>query len=206
MPGMWWWASAVVVVLVVFAGYLGWLAGRVARLHRRAEAAVAGLDAALLRRAAGAAVLADELAATAPGATTVAPAAGATASAAGVTGPVASAADLYTRARAALDASPAEREAAENDLTVALRQVADGLGQRLASAQAWPNVVAASRRLGLARQVHTDVVRDALTVRRRVTVRLFRLTRRHSEPAYFDVDDPDLGEHLAVGQAPSVDS
>jgi hypothetical protein len=52
-------------------------------------------------------------------------------------------------------------------------------------------VVTASRRLGLARQVHTDVVRDTLAVRRRRVVRAFGLARRHGEPGYFDVD-PDL--------------
>jgi hypothetical protein len=56
--------------------------------------------------------------------------------------------------------------------------------------------VTASRRVGLARQVHTDVVRDALALRRRLPVRLFRLARRHPEPAYFDVDDPGMDEHL----------
>ena len=53
-------------------------------------------------------------------------------------------------------------------------------------------VVAASRRVALARQVHTDLVRDALAVRRRPLVRLLRLTRRHPRPAYFDIDDPTL--------------
>ncbi|GAA4686012.1 hypothetical protein Prum_017490 [Phytohabitans rumicis] len=92
--------------------------------------------------------------------------------------------ELYAAARIALDAVPGEREAAENDLTRQLRTVAlavdaDGL-------------VAASRRLALARQVHTDLVRDALTARRRPVVRLLRMTRRHAAPAYFDIDDPVL--------------
>jgi hypothetical protein len=46
--------------------------------------------------------------------------------------------------------------------------------------------------VALARQVHTDVVRDALAVRRRLPVRVFRLARKHPAPAYFDVDDPSL--------------
>jgi len=53
-------------------------------------------------------------------------------------------------------------------------------------------MVAISRRLALARQVHNDVVRDALAVRRQLAVRLLRLARRHPHPAYFDVDDPTL--------------
>jgi Tfp pilus assembly protein PilX len=161
---MWWWVWGIVAVLLV-ATYLSLLAARVNRLHRRASTATAALDASLVRRAAAAAVLAEELAVAQPS----------------------EAADLYAAARAALDAEPAEREAAENDLTLALRRLPDPDG-----VTAWTNVVTASRRVGLARQVHTDVVRDARAVRRRVPVRALGLSRRHGEPAYFDVDDPTL--------------
>jgi hypothetical protein len=172
--GMWWWVWGIVAVLLV-ATYLSLLAARVNRLHRRAATATAALDASLVRRAAAAAVLAEEIAITRP----------------------APAGDLYAAARAALDAEPAEREAAENDLTLALRRTPspDGLAQPADSGDsqvAWSNVVTASRRVGLARQVHTDVVRDARAVRRRVPVRVLQLARRHGEPAYFDVDDPTL--------------
>jgi hypothetical protein len=165
---MWWWVWGIVAVLLV-ATYLCLLAARVNRLHRRAATATAALDASLLRRAAAAAVLADELTATAPE----------------------PAADLYAAARAALDAEPAEREAAENDLTLALRGTTgpDGVPDGVPG---WDGVVTASRRVGLARQVHTDVVRDALAVRRRVPVRVLQLARRHPAPGYFDVDDPVL--------------
>lgn len=189
---MWWWVWGIVAVLLV-ATYLVLLAARVNRLHRRAAAATAALDASLVRRAAAAAVLADELALSQPQL----------------------AADLYAAARAALDAEPAEREAAENDLTLALRRMPspDGSAGSRGSAgsagsdaaagggevePAWSNVVTASRRVGLARQVHTDVVRDALAVRRRVPVRALGLARRHGEPAYFDVDDPMLAPPPAL--------
>jgi hypothetical protein len=62
-------------------------------------------------------------------------------------------------------------------------------------------VVAASRRVAVARQVHTDLVRDALAVRRRVVVRLLRLTRRHPRPAYFDIGDPTLQPASGAGAA-----
>jgi hypothetical protein len=95
--------------------------------------------------------------------------------------------DLYAAARAALDAAADEREAAENDLTRVLRT------QPLDPADpASDAVVAASRRVAVARQVHTDLVRDALGLRRRVRVRLFRLARRHPRPSYFDIGDPTL--------------
>lgn len=98
-----------------------------------------------------------------------------------------SALELYAAARIALDAEPDQREAAENDLTRQLR--ATPLAGQSQAAEA---VIAASRRLALARQVHTDLVRDALAARRRPIVRLFRMARRHPRPSYFDVDDPTL--------------
>lgn len=169
MPDMWRWVLGVVAALLVVA-YLSWLTARLDRLHRRARDAAAALDAALVRRAAAAAVLAEELSPTA--------------------GRVAE--DLYAAARAALDAGTADREQAENDLTLALRRLSEQVN---GPPPGWEAVVTASRRVGLARQVHTDLVRDALALRRRVLVRLLRLARRHPEPAYFDVDDPGLEAH-----------
>ncbi|WP_434743645.1 hypothetical protein [Micromonospora sp. SH-82] len=95
--------------------------------------------------------------------------------------------ELYAAARIALDAGPQEREAAENDLTRQLRSVRlDPTDPECAA------VVAASRRLALARQVHTDLVRDARSARGRPLVRLLRMGRGHEWPRYFDVDDPTL--------------
>ena len=158
MPGMWWVVGAALAVALV-STYLIWTAARVERLHTRVSSAARSLDAHLLRRAAAAAVLAEERY--------------------GV--------ELYAAARIALDAEPREREAAENDLTRQLRSV------RLDPADpACVAVIAASRRLGLARQVHTDLVRDALSARRRPLVRLLRMGRKHEWPRYFDIDDPTL--------------
>jgi hypothetical protein len=42
----------------------------------------------------------------------------------------------------------------------------------------------------LARQVHTDLVRDALAVRDRRLVRMLGLSRRHPAPRFFDIDSP----------------
>ena len=91
-------------------------------------------------------------------------------------------------AKAVLTGHPDDRAAAENELTRALR---------LAAAKFEPTVLGAvveeSRRLALARQVHSDLVRDAKAVRRRPVVRMLRLSRRHPEPAFFDIEDPTLG-------------
>lgn len=158
------------MILLLVAGYVSWLAGRLGRLHRRAEAATAALDAKLVRRAAAAAVLADQLSDHSPQL----------------------AADLYAAARAALAAGPVEREAAENDLTRTLRELPETISDLASAAAAWSDVVTASRRVALARQVHTDLVRDARAVRSRIAVKLLRLAQEHAEPAYFDVDDPAL--------------
>ncbi|MFV2020993.1 hypothetical protein [Micromonospora sp. LOL_023] len=169
MPGMWW-VVGVSVAVVLVSAYLTWTAARVDRLHVRVAAAARALDAHLLRRAAAAAVLAEER----PGI------------------------ELYAAARIALDAvSPEEREAAENDLTRQLRATA--LTGRDSTTEA---VVVASRRLVLARQVHTDLVRDALLARRRPLVRLMRFGRRHDEPRYFDIDDPTVTRSSALARLP----
>lgn len=170
----WWWVSTAALVLAVV--YLSWLGARVNRLHARAGTAAAALDAALVRRAAATAVLAEQLTEAAPRYAT----------------------DLYAAARAALDAEPERREEAENDLTLMLRKLPTPVPP---VAAAWPDVITASRRVSLARQVHTDVVRDALAVRGRRVVRLFLLARRLGEPAYFDVDDPGLDGHPAAPSA-----
>ncbi|MEV0715180.1 hypothetical protein [Asanoa sp. NPDC050611] len=154
-----WWVVVVVAVVVVLATYLTWTAQRVDRLHDRSAAAARALDAHLLRRAAAAAVLAEDR----------------------------QAPELYAAARIALDAIPEEREAAENDLTRQLRSVP--LSPEDARDDA---VIAASRRLGLARQVHNDLAREAHAARRRRLVRVLLLTRRHDRPQFFDIDDPTL--------------
>jgi hypothetical protein len=161
-----WWIVGVVAVVVVIATYVTWTASRVDRLHARAAAAQAALDAHLARRATAAGDLADTLRSQ----------------------------DLREVATAALQAYPDERELAENDLTRALRAVPRQSRGELA----FDEVVSLSRRLALSRQVHNDLVRDALAVRRQRLVRLLRLARRHPEPRYFDVDEPTLGQPTRV--------
>ncbi len=162
-----WLVVGVVVVVVVVATYLTWLAGRVDRLHARAAGASSALDAQLLRRA----LLADKLAdqhIRHCGTQAVA---------------------LRSAARSATEAAPPDRESAENDLTRLLRELpprAQGAGP--------DEICALGRRVALARQVHTDLVRDALAVRQQRVVRLLRLARKHPVPRYFDIDDPTLPE------------
>jgi hypothetical protein len=158
------WVVVIVVALVVaIATYVTWTATRVDRLHARAAAAFAALDAQSVRRAAAAAELGDQE----------------------------NMADVQVAARMVLAALPDDRQAAENELTLALRLAATKFEPAELHA-----VADASRRLALARQLYTDLVRDALAIRRRPLVRLLRLTRRHRAPTFFDIDDPTLeGTH-----------
>jgi hypothetical protein len=171
MPRMWWWVLGVVVALL--AVYLGWTAHRVERVHVRAQSAERGLDAHLLRRAAAAAVVAEQ----------------------------SDNAELYAAARLALDADPDERETAENDLTRHLQAVSLRAGDPAAR-----QLIATSRRLVLARQVHTDQVRDALTARRRLLVRVLGMARRYPLPQYFDIEDPAVLTPAAVIPAEPLES
>jgi hypothetical protein len=163
---VWWWGSAV-AVLVLVAVYALWVAGRLDRSHARAAAAQAALDAHLVRRAAAAAEAAEPLGDS----------------------------QLRWAARVALEADPDEREAAENDLTRVLRPLLTASHELSGGPGGAPLAVTtdlarASRRVALARQVHNDLVRDALSLRRRRLVRLLRLARKHPVPRYFDIDDP----------------
>jgi hypothetical protein len=155
-----WWIVGVVAVVVLVATYLTWIAARVDRLHARAAAAGAALDAALVRRAVAAIDAADRL----------------------------ELGELRLLARSALEADVEDREGVENALTKALRDVPTPL-----AAPAMADLVATSRRVSLTRHIHTDLVRDTLTMRRRRLVRVMRFNRKHPVPMYFDIEDPILG-------------
>jgi hypothetical protein len=170
-----WWVLGVVLALALLSAYLWWTARRVGRVHARAQSAARSLEAHLLRRAAAAAVVAEH----------------------------ADAIELYAAARLALDAGPGEREAAENDLTRHLQALApDGLP---ASDPATRTLVATSRRAVVARQVHTDLVRDALTARRRPLVRLTGMARGYPRPHYFDIVEPTLPDIAVIPPERSPD-
>ena len=158
-----WWVVGVVAVIVLASTYLTWTATRVERLHRRSAAAYEALDAKLTARALAAAALASA----------ARPTLGRYADA------------LDAAARAALESVDGQREATQNDLTRVLRELPlDPDDPQLAAVQR------ANRRLAIARQLYSDVVRDARQNRWRPVVRVFGLARRHPEPRYFDIDDP----------------
>jgi hypothetical protein len=158
MPGMWF-LGVLAAVVALLAAYLWWTAHRVERVHVRAQSAERALDAHLVRRAAAAAVVAEE----------------------------SDNGELYAAARLALDAEADERESKENDLTRQLQGVPlTGLDT------ATRTLLVTSRRVVLARQVHTDLVRDALTSRERLLVRALGMARRYPRPKYFDIEEPAM--------------
>ncbi len=153
-------------VLILVALYVAWLAGRVERLQVRSAAAREALEDQLVRRASAAADLA------------------------GPAGVEPSVARLHDAARAALAAQTADldlRQAAENELTRALREAPlDPSDPTVAAA------TTANRRLGVARQVYNDAVRDTRSLRQAKVPRAFRLGSRHPLPHYFDIDEFDV--------------
>lgn len=95
--------------------------------------------------------------------------------------------ELRVLARAALEAEVDDREGAENALTKALRDVPAPL-----DAPVMADLVATSRRVSLTRHIHTDLVRDTRSMRRRRLVRVMRFGHKQTLPTYFDVEDPTL--------------
>ena len=164
-----WVVVAVVAAVVALATYLTWVATRVDRLHARAAGALAALDTQSERRARAAEELGareqlDE----------------ARESALGVLA-------WLARSPQARAAGRETRSDVENRLTRVLRLAATKF-----DAVSLGDVAETSRRLALARQLHSDLVRDALAIRRRPLVRLLRMGRRHPLPEFFDIEDPAL--------------
>lgn len=160
--------AAVLAVVLVAALVLGpWLLGtatRLDRLHVRTDAAWAGMDASLARRA----VVARAVAAAA-------------------SIPPAIAEALRAAADRAELANRQDREAAENELSRLLgdldrTEIPIGLAEELADAE---------QRVVLARRVHNDAVRDTLSLRRRRLVRWLRLAGTAVRPQYFEIAEPN---------------
>jgi hypothetical protein len=169
----------VVAVVVLLATWVTWTATRVDRLHGRVDAARSTLDAQLVRRAAALQALVDQCM----------PELGAT-----------RAGQLRAVARASLDADPAGREAAENDLSRALHEIPADLDPALVA-----DLADAARRVALARRFYNDGVRDTRSLRRSWLPRLLRLGGRRPVPAFFEIDDtvpPVTGARRVAGPAP----
>jgi hypothetical protein len=196
-------AWAVVVVALLLLAVVTWIcvvrARRLDRLHRRTDAARAGLADALDRRAATALRVADALAAAPrPGGEVPTPAAAVAVPAGGevFTLPAVAAAALAGAARDSLDACRAALrvagagldrcEVAENTLTRRLAGVdRDTLPAGLAA-----ELADVEQSVLIARRVHNDAVRDTLDLRSRRLVRWLRLAGTAPAPAYFEIAEP----------------
>ncbi|MEU5870506.1 hypothetical protein AB0A73_02985 [Glycomyces sp. NPDC047369] len=156
-----WWLAVLVTIAAVAGAYATWTVARVERLHRRARAAETALLTKLDDRAETVLRFVGN-----PGFEEV------VALALSV---VAVPADTQRQREL--------REYAENDLTRALRE--------LAQDPVWTeDLEAANRRVALARQIHTDFVRDAVASRSLRVAVVLRLHHRLPRPQYWDIDDP----------------
>lgn len=154
--------GALLAIVLVLGPWLLGTANRLDRLHIRTDAAWAGLDAALARRA----VVARAVAATS-----------------GIT----CADALRSAADQAELAGREEREPAENELSRLLGELDRtrlpvGLAEELDDAE---------QRVVLARRVHNDAVRDTKALRRKRLVRWLRLAGTAAQPEYFEIAEPD---------------
>jgi hypothetical protein len=164
---------ALLAAAVVFLGvYVSWRATRIDRLHVRLETARAGLDAALVRRAA----VALELAASR------------------LLDPATSLL-LAAAAHEARIADSDNREFAESDLSRALRAVVDQpdfrgtLTSRQDGAALLDDLDAAVRKVSYARSFYNNAVTATRAARRKLLPRVLPLSGRALVPEFFEIDD-----------------
>jgi 8-oxo-dGTP pyrophosphatase MutT (NUDIX family) len=159
-------ATTLLIVLglaVLIGPWILGTASRLDRLHVRTDAAWAGLDAALARRAVVTRAVV----------------------AAGRLDP-----DTATMLRNVADraerAPRTEREAAENELSGLL----EDLDRTTFAPALAAELLDAEQRVVLARRVHNDAVRDTLSLRRRRPVRWLKLAGTAPQPEYFEIAEP----------------
>jgi hypothetical protein len=164
--------ALLVAVLVLLGVYVSWRATRLDRLHVRLETARAGLDAALVRRAA----VALELAASRqldPATSLL----------------------LAAAAHEARIADADNRELAESDLSRALRAVVDQpdfrrtLAAREGGAALLDDVDTAVRKVPYARSFYNNAVTATRAARRKLLPRVLPLHGRAPLPEFFEIDD-----------------
>ncbi|HWC82328.1 MAG TPA: NUDIX domain-containing protein [Pseudonocardiaceae bacterium] len=157
--------GALLALVLLFGPWLLGTATRLDRLHVRTDAAWAGLDASLARRAVVSRAVA------AAGCLAPEPAEAVRAAA--------------TRAEAV---ERVDRETAESDLTRLLAL----LDRTALPPQLAEELADAEQRVVLARRVHNDAVRDTRALRRRRVVRWLKLAGTAPQPDYFEIAEPDV--------------
>lgn len=164
-------------VLLVLSMYVSWRAGRLDRLHVRLETARAGLDAALVRRAA----VALELAASR------------------LLDPATSLL-LATAAHEARTADTERREFAESDLSRNVRAAVEQpdfrrlLAAEGSGAALLDELAEAAQKVAFARRFYNDAVSAVRHARRKVLARVTPIAGRAPLPEFFEIDDtpPDF--------------
>jgi hypothetical protein len=161
-----------ILALVLWSFYVSWRASRLDRLHNRVEAARTALDLALVRRAAAASELVSS----------------------GQLDPATSLL-LGAAVRRARDATLAERDLAESDLTRALRATVGDPEARKeltaddGTAELVAEVEDAAQRVFIARKFYNDLAGRTIDARRRPLVKVLRLYGSAKQPGFFDMDD-----------------
>ncbi len=174
MSGGWWWAVAIALAVVLFAWYLSSTAGRLDRLHHRAETSLAALDAQLLRRSGRVETLALS----------------------GTLDPASSVllADAAERASDS-ELGPAERALDESALTAVLGAVFSDADETRelradpARRAMIDSVASSSHKVQMSRRFYNDTVRATRAVRRKRLVRWFHLAGHAPEPQTVELDD-----------------
>ena len=161
--------ALVVVALLICAFRLHRLATRLDRLHRRTEAAWAGLDVALARRSGAARALA-----------------------AGSDLPPEVAAALAAAARRTETSDRTTRADAENELTRQLEQLPNRRESPVSD-----ELAETAQRILLARRFYNDAVRDTRALRADRFSRMFRLAGRASLPDYFEIAEYSPSDPLS---------
>lgn len=167
----WWWVL-LLAAFVVIGLWLTWTANRLDRMHHRIDVARGTLDAQLLRRSGATLELASSEVLDPP-----------------------SRLLLLDAASQARNAGPDDFEAAESDLSQALRAVFPdpGAGRVLREDPAVAPLVAElardCARVELARRFHNDVVVSARALRSRRRVRWLHLAGRAADLHAVDLDD-----------------
>ncbi|HWO67204.1 MAG TPA: NUDIX domain-containing protein [Umezawaea sp.] len=160
-----WFVTTLLIVLALAVLVGPWVLGtanRLDRLHVRTDAAWAGLDASLARRAVVArTVVTAELD---PDVATM----------------------LRNVADRAERAPRAEREAAENELSGLLADLDRSTLPPVLAAE----LADAEQRVVLSRRVHNDAVRDTLSLRGRRVCRWLKLAGTAPQPEYFEIAEP----------------
>ena len=163
------WLVVAVALAIVLTWWVTFTVTRIARLYARTEAAQSAMDAQLVRRAAALAIVSE------------------------VSGPQLGpdrARSLLEISQRALAAPPADRQAAENDVSRAIGGLAAPASDPiLLAGDHGAELAEASARAMIARRFYNDAARDTRALLSGRMPRYLRLARGRELPQFFDIED-----------------